>query len=320
MSEYLKIDERRTLENIEGYVQHLYEKNAANGVLIGLSGGVDSSVLSALAVNALGAGSVHMAYLYDQHSDRMLRRSARMVSEWLGLELEERSIEPAMREMGVYSPFGMRATSFAGLLNRLVHEAYRLIFRESPFVSSLRLGSAEASKGGLAHLGFRSMIRQPEAGMNARHRYRRRILEDNARNRNWLLMGAANRTEWLVGWFVKDGIDDLPFQPIMGLYKTQVRQIAAFLEVPAEVLVQAPSPDMMRGITDEFALGLSYSKIDIILDHLEGGLTKDTVLSTGCSEGEIQLVREMNRLSHWKRVSAQTHYAADGGPEGGLRL
>jgi NAD+ synthase len=320
MSKYLRIDEGRTIERIEGYVQHLYKKNAANGVIIGLSGGIDSSVLSALAVKALGGGSVHIAYLFDQHSDHMLRRNALLVAEWLGLELEERSIEPAMREMGVYSPFGMRATSFAGLLNRLVHEAYRLIFRESPFVSSLRLGNAEASEGGLAHLGFRWMIRQPEVGMNARHRYRRRVLEDKAQDSNWLLMGAANRTEWLVGWFVEGGIDDVPFQPIKGLYKTQVRQLAAFLEVPAEVLVQAPSPDMMRGITDEFALGLSYSKIDLILDHLEGGLTKDTILNAGCNEWEIQLVREMNRLSQWKRGSALNHYAADGGPDGGLRL
>lgn len=320
MSKYLRIDERRTIERIEGYIQHLYKKNAANGVLIGFSGGVDSSVLSALAVNALGAGLVHIAYLYDQHSDQMLHRNARMVSEWLDLELDERSIEPVMREMGVYSPFGMRATSFAGLLNRLVHEVYRLVFRESPFVSSLRLGAAKASEGGLAHLAFRQMIRQPEAGMNARHRYRRRTLEDKAQDSNWLLIGAANRTEWLVGWFVKDGIDDVPLQPIKGLYKTQVRQIAAFLEVPAEVLIQAPSPDMMRGITDEFALGLSYSKIDLILDYLEGGLTKEIILNAGCSKGEIKLVREMNRLSHWKRGSAPPHYAADGGPEGGLRM
>jgi NAD+ synthase len=320
MSKYLRIDEERTVERLEVYLQDLYQKSGTGGVVIGISGGIDSSVLSVLAVNSLGKGSVHLEYLYDQHSDHELRRNARLMSEWLGVELVERSIEPAMRGAGVYAPFGMTATLFSGLLNRFLHQTYRLLFRETPFISSLWLGSDEDSEGDQSQQSFRKLIRQPETGLNVRHRYRRQVLEEKASQRNWLLLGAANRTEWLVGWFVKDGIDDLPIQLLIGLYKTQVRQIAGLLEVPAEVQHHAPSPDMMRGITDEFALGLSYSKIDLILDHLAGGVTKETLLSTGCSDGEIRLVREMNRLSHWKRGSAHPHPPVDGGPAGGLRL
>jgi NAD+ synthase len=320
MSKFLRIDEKRTIERFVDYLQNLSEKYAAGGVLIGLSGGIDSSVLSTLAVNALGKDSVHLEYLFDQHSSHELRRNARLMSEWLGIELKERSIEPAMREAAVYSPFGMVATSFSGLLNRFLHQTYRFVFRETPFISSLRLGKAEASEGDLSQLGFRKVIRQPESGINVRHQYRRQVLEEKAHESNWLLLGAANRTEWLVGWFVKDGIDDVPIQPLLGLYKTQVRQIAAFLEIPAEVQRQAPSPDMMRGITDEFGLGLSYSRIDLILDYLEGGLTKETLLSTGIRDREIRLVQDMNRLSSWKRGSAHVHAPVDGGIGGGLRL
>jgi NAD+ synthase len=320
MSKYLRIDEKRTVERLKTYLQGLFKESATSDALIGISGGIDSSVLSALTVNALGKSSVHLEYLYDQHSDPELRHNAWLVSEWLGLELEERTIEPAMREAGVYAPFGMMATSFSGLLNRFLHQTYRFVFRETPFISSLWLGSAEASEGSLSKQGFRKIIRQPEAGLNARHRYRRQVLEEKANKRKWLLLGAANRTEWLVGWFVKDGIDDLPIQPLIGLYKTQVRQIADFLEIPAKVQHQDPSPDMMKGISDEFALGLSYSKIDLILDHLEGGISKETLLSTGCRDGEIRLVREMNRLSQWKRGSAHPHFPIDGGHDGGLRF
>ncbi len=319
MSRYLRVDEKRTIERFVEYIQDLSEKYATSGVLIGLSGGIDSSVLSTLAVNAMGKDSVHLEYLYDQHSGHELRHNARLVSEWLGTELKERSIEPAMREAAVYSPFGMMATSFSGLLNRFLHQTYRFVFRESPFISSLRLGSAETSEGGISQ-SFRKIIRQPETGLNVRHQYRRQVLEEKAHERNWLLLGAANRTEWLVGWFVKDGIDDLPIQPLIGLYKTQVRQIASFLGIPAVVQLQDPSPDMMRGITDEFALGLSYSRIDLILDYLEGGLTKELLLNTGFSDREIRLVGEMNRLSEWKRGSAHAHPPVDGGLDGGLRL
>ena len=320
MSRYLRIDEKRTIERFVDYLQDLSEKYATSDVLVGLSGGIDSSFLSTLAVNALGKDSVHLEYLYDQHSGHELRHNARLVSEWLGIELKERSIEPAMREAAVYAPFGMMATSFSGLLNRFLHQIYHVVFRETPFISSLRLGSAEASEGDLSQQGFRKIIRQPETGINIRHQYRRQVLEEKANERNWLLLGAANRTEWLVGWFVKDGIDDVPIQPLIGLYKTQVRQIAAFLEIPAKVQHQAPSPDMMRGITDEFGLGLSYSRIDLILDHLEGGLTKEMLLNIGISDREILLVGEMKRLSHWKRGSAHTHFPIDGGHDGGLRL
>jgi NAD+ synthase len=320
LSRYLRIDEERTVERFVDHLQDLSEKHAASGVLIGLSGGIDSSVLSTLAVNALGKDSVHLEYLYDQHSGRELRHNARLVSEWLGIELKERSIEPAMREAAVYAPFGMLVTSFSGLLNCFLHQTYRFIFRETPFISSLRLGSAEITKAGLSQQGFRMIIRQPETGLNVRHQYRRQVLEEKAHERNWLLLGAANRTEWLVGWFVKDGIDDLPIQPLIGLYKTQVRQIAAFLGIPAQVQHQAPSPDMMRGITDEFGLGLSYSRIDVILDYLDGGLTKEMLLNTGFSDREIRLVGDMHQLSHWKREQAYTHLPVDGGHDGELRL
>jgi len=116
-----------------------------------------------------------------------------------------------------------------------------------------------------------------------------------------LLLGAANQSEWFVGWFVKDGIDYLTIQPLKGFNKTQIRQLAAFLGVPAGVVEQAPSPDMMKGISDEFALGIRYSKIDLILDHLEGGMTKESVLAAGCTEKQIRLVQEMKRHSEWKR-------------------
>jgi len=320
ISRHLRIDEKKTIERFVDYLQDLSERFATSGVLIGLSGGIDSSVLSTLAVHAMGKDSVHLEYLYDQHSANDLRHHARLIAEWLGIELQERSIEPAMREAAVYAPFGMMVTSFSGLLNRFLHQTYRFVFRETPFISSLRLGSAEASKGDLSQPGFRMIIRQPETGLNVRHQYRRQVLEEKAHERNWLLLGAANRTEWLVGWFVKDGIDDLPIQPLIGLYKTQVRQIAAFLEIPAEVQHQASSPDMMRGFTDEFTLGLSYSRIDLILDYLDGGLTKEMLLNTGIRNKEIRLVQEMNRLSHWKRGPAHTHLPVDGGLDGGLRL
>jgi len=58
---------------------------------------------------------------------------------------------------------------------------------------------------------------------------------------------------------------------------------------------------MIKGITDESALGLSYAMIDIVLDGIDRGLTDEEMISAGVTREEISHVREMNRLSTWKR-------------------
>ena len=67
----------------------------------------------------------------------------------------------------------------------------------------------------------------------------------------------------------------------------------------------------MKGITDEFALGLSYAKIDLALDHLEGGLSREDLEAAGVTERELRHVRKMNRLSEWKRRPLSLPIAPD---------
>ncbi len=185
-------------------------------------------------------------------------------------------------------------------------------------MSTLRQGKFGGRR--LKKLVYNLTVRHIEAGFNARHIYRREMLEKRAQDQNWLLLGAANRSECLVGWFVKDGIDDLPFSPLMGLYKTQIRQLAAYLGIPSEVQKQVPSPDMMKGIGDEFAMGVTYSNIDIILDGMDRALSDDEIIASGVTRREIYLVREMNRLSVWKRESEHDKPPGDGGVRGGFRV
>lgn len=315
----LRIDAANAAEAIKTYLHKTYDQQSAAGVSIGLSGGIDSAVLTTLAIQAFGKQQVHVTYLFDRDSERKIGHRARMVADWLGLELNTKSIEPEMRRGSVYAPPSVRITSLSGPINRCLHRAYCLRFGEIPFISLLRLGSVDYTNQEPRGLVFRRALRHIETGINTRHIYRRVILEQEARDQNWLLLGAANRTEWLVGWFVKDGIDDLPTQPLKGLYKTQVRQLVAFLGIPDPVKTQAPTPDMIRGITDEFALGMRYGKIDIIFDLLEGGLAEQQLSEAGITKKNIHQVQEMKRLSSWKRTSASTPPPVDGGPKGGFR-
>lgn len=97
-------------------------------------------------------------------------------------------------------------------------------------------------------------------------------MEEYAEKHNLLLVGAANKSELLTGWFAPNGVDDLPVAPILGLYKNQVTQMAEHLNVPNEIINAKPSPDMLKGISDEDIIGFPYDKIDKVAYVVENGL------------------------------------------------
>jgi NAD+ synthase len=89
---------------------------------------------------------------------------------------------------------------------------------------------------------------------------------------NRLVVGAANKSEYLIGYFVKHGCDDATdIMPLLNLYKTQVRDLARFLNIPSRIIEKPPSPDIVPGIVDEDVIGIPYEKLDLILLALEKG-------------------------------------------------
>jgi NAD+ synthase len=297
----LAIDAKREAESIEKHIRELLKANSAEGIVMGLSGGVDSAVLATLAVRAVGSKQFYAYYLYDRHSSKELRARAKLMADWLGIELKCRDITPEMQKMKIYSPLIMKLAVLSGSLNRYLNaKPYRFLFPESHFISTLRRDNFSGNK--IKRFFYKNTIGLVEAAFNARHIYRRKLLEQQAKEKNWLVLGAANRTELMVGWFVKGGIDDLPCSPIIGLYKTQVIQLAKYLGLPLEIQNQAPSPDMLKGITDESALGISYNILDIILNYIDHGMSDQEIASKDISKKDIFHVRTMNNLSVWKRT------------------
>ena len=297
MASPLKIDPEPTANRIAVEIRDRMLASGTQEVLFGLSGGVDSSLLAALCTRAADSERVHALNLCDRYSSPRLQACARAVARYLALDYQEQSITTAMRDRGVYATSGMRTTTLASWLNRLLANLYWRATGESPFLSTLKAQQT------LPERWYQTILAQAERGMNVRHRYRREVLEALAQERGWLLLGAANRSEWLIGWFVKGGVDDLPIQPLLGLYKTQVRQLAAYLELPVCVLANNPSPDMLPGITDEFAIGLDYSRLDLILEHLNGELSSEVLAAYSIGPEQIEYVHELMQSSIWKRGS-----------------
>ena len=92
-----------------------------------------------------------------------------------------------------------------------------------------------------------------------------------AEHENRLVVGTTNKTESMTGFLVKWGDSAADIDPILPLYKTQVRQMAAYLGVSEAIIHKAPSPDLLPGLVDEVALGISYETLDLILERLEQG-------------------------------------------------
>lgn len=305
----LAIDPKRQAESIETHIRELLDNNSAQGVVIGLSGGVDSAVLATLAVRALGRERVCAYYLYDRDSSKESQDKAKLIANWLAIRLKYHNITPAMRKMKIYSPLIMKITTLSGCINRYLNaRLHQLFYHESPFISTLRKGGSNSSK--FKSFFYNRTVGFVEGAFNARQIYRRRFLQRSAEEKNRLVLGAANRSELMVGWFVKGGVDDLPFCPIIGLYKTQVKQLAEYLDLPSEIQNQTPSPDMVKGITDESAMGISYDILDFILFCMDRGMSDREIVSAGIISEDVRLVRMMNKLSAWKREPENTDVLA----------
>ncbi len=315
----LRLDAPRAVEALEASLRSICAPGYPGGVLMGLSGGLDSALLATLAVRALGKDRLHVCFLRERHNERASQAQARRVADGLGVDLEVEDITEAIRARGLYTPAIMRLLGVSRFLNRSVfHKLHEMVAGETPFVTTLRRN--ESSWTPARRFVYRLTGAKVAEAFNGRQVYRRQRLEEKAAGRGARLIGAGNRSEVLTGWFVKDGIDDVPCSPLAGLYKTQVCQLARHVGVPAEVIDQAPSPDMMRGLTDEVALGLDYGRIDLVLEGIERGRPDEALLDGGLTQPQIDLVREIHRLSAWKRNPDHPPPPVDGGIRGGYRV
>ncbi|MBC7325099.1 MAG: NAD(+) synthase, partial [Moorella sp. (in: Bacteria)] len=136
--------------------------------------------------------------------------------------------------------------------------------KAKPFLLTMEGGQAE-------------IIRQAIAFYRIKHRLRMVVLYRYAEENGLLVAGCLNRTEYLTGFFVRYGDSAADLAPILPLYKTQVRRLAEYLGVPKTIIEKPPTPDLIPGITDEIALGVSYATLDLILAGLEEGLAPDAL-------------------------------------------
>jgi NAD+ synthase len=138
---------------------------------------------------------------------------------------------------------------------------------------------------------------------NIMARLRMTILYDQSASWGGLVMGTSNKSEILLGYSTIYGDSGVALQPIGDLYKTQVRQLSAALDIPTSVLKKPPSADLFEGQTDEGDFGFSYEDVDKVLFLLvDERYTVDEVVDEGFARSFVETVWRRVKINHYKRT------------------
>lgn len=241
------------------------------GLVVAISGGVDSSVCAALAVRALGPDKVYALILPERDSASSSARNAGVLAEHLGVRVETVDIAPALAAIGCYAARD---------------EAVRRILPGYAGDWRMKIAIAGGSEGAINH--FRLIAESPDgvrhecelplpeylqivAATNFKQRVRKTLEYFHADRLNYAVVGTPNRLEYDQGFFVKNGDGSADVKPIAHLYKTQVYALAKHLGLPECVATAAPTTDtysLAQG-QDEFYFALPWAQMDLALWALE---------------------------------------------------
>jgi len=219
-SDALKLDLPSVEARIKRFIRDYVEKCGASGVVLGVSGGLDSCTTAALASMSLGGRKVLGIAMPEEetYNDADIQH-AKLVAQKFGFDLEVIDISSTLRAC----------------------------FQSLPIYDT----TDKVSKG------------------NVKARMRMIYLYYYANKLNRLVCGSSDKSETMMGYFTKWGDAAADISPIMDLYKTQVRQLALHIGVPAEIVAKPPSPRLWPGQLAEEELGVKYETLDLILFGLE---------------------------------------------------
>ena len=274
------------------------------GVVVAISGGIDSAVCAALAVKALGRSKVFGLLLPERESSSDSTTRGRELVEMLGIEHLEVDITPVLIAFGCYAERdaaikrvipaygdGWRSKIAIAGSGKGQIASFRLI-AESP--------TGERFDGRLPHRELLQVI----AATSFKQRSRKTIEYFHADRLNYAVLGTPNKLEYDLGFFVRNGDGSADIKPIAHLYKTQVFAIAEFLQLPRSILEATPSTDtysMSQG-QDEFYFGLPWQQMDLALWARDRSLSIEaTELLLGVNDKTIQ--RLINEIEAKKKVA-----------------
>ncbi len=271
----LQLNEEAEVERIASSMREMLAKRLRRrGLVIGISGGIDSAVCAALAVRAVGKAKVLGLLMPETDSSSKTTPRGQLVAERLGIEFIEEDISATLEAIGCY---------------RRRDEAIKTVFPAYDGSWPHKIVIRGGKVGLVNH--FALVIERPDgsqeearlplnaylqivAATNFKQRIRKTLEYYHADRLNYAVIGTPNRLEYDQGFFVKNGDGTADIKPIAHLYKTQVYALAEHLNIPEEVRKASPTTDtysLAQG-QDEFYFALPYAQMDLALWALNHGV------------------------------------------------
>lgn len=243
MKNLLTINPKQEVDRIINFLKRTLREQKINKVVLGFSGGIDSTVALYLLKKALPAENI-----YAVQMDYKPRK--KLDIDLKGINIINISIKKIIDEFQKF----------------LKDSATQFLSHESLSLPSFQSGGplSKVKKLHLPHLSSSKTFDKIRLG-NIMARVRMIILFDLAKQLGALVCGTENKSERLLGYFTRFGDAASDLEPISHLYKTQVYQLAKYLDIPKETINQLPSAGLWDGQTDENDFGFTYEEADQVL-------------------------------------------------------
>ncbi len=301
-AETLRIDAAAEAQHIRAAIREQVSRRLRKrGIVVGLSGGIDSSVTAALCASALGPDRVFAVLMPERDSDPDSLRLGLEIAAWLGIRSEVENIEPILAAAGCYrrrdelvrrlvpafGPGWGCKMARGDLLQRGAYQISSLIVR-SPDGRIRRLRMPLEIYLGVV------------AATDMKQRTRKLIEYTHAERLHYAVAGTPNRLEYDQGFFVKNGDGAADLKPIAHLYKSQVYQLAEHLGVPEAIRHRPPTTDTwsLAQTQDEFYFSLPYDRMDLCLYGIDNAVPAAAVgRAAGLTTDQVERV--------WRDIAAK---------------
>lgn len=278
------------LDNVEQVVNEIVEKLRNDimhelkrfGAIIGISGGIDSSVCLALAVKAFGSDKVRGIILPEKDSSPDSETLARLLANQFGVEVIKEDLTQILSGFKCYERRDEAVkrvfSNFDPLIWKMkINIKQGNIFSNLPPVFFLTL--VDKNGNSIEKILPVKEYLQIVAASNLKQRSRMSMLYYQAELNHYCVIGTPNKHEHEQGFFVKYGDGGADVMPIVNLYKTQVYQLARYLEIPFEIINRTPTTDTYSAeqTQEEFFYQMPYKMMDIYWYAYENGYATNEV-------------------------------------------
>jgi len=292
------------VQSLQNFIhEQVYDNFRKRGIVIGISGGIDSALAVKLCCNSVDKENILGIILPEKESNPQSQEFAKKYCEKLGIKYEIEDITSILDSSKIYQTREKIVEKYFPDYNQSCK--YRLVFSENFDNDGLSIPYLEVNDENTQIHKIKISLNDYlviTAATNIKHRIRMTRLYFHAEKNNFLVSGTTNKAEFELGYFVKYGDGGVDIEPLANLYKTQIYQLGRYLNIPNEIIERKASPDTWSfDVSDEeFFYSLPYEIVDLMLFAKEKSVPLNDICSTlGLKKERVK--RILNSLERkWK--------------------